>query len=250
MTKAEIIYSNLRGAYLAVLKKHQVDTNEKVIAARGLSTEEALGNTARKDYPILTGKEVLLQAEYKGCFGQAFTDAPAEFCGSLHDILEMDLLHDAHARGLFFSSMNAVLKYLGLTAHTIHCREKEPADCAPECISYLKEHYETANIALVGYQPSLLEGLSAAPEFQVRCLDLNPENIGQTRCGVTVEHGIRDYDDVVISWADVILCTSSVFANATMDRYIDIGKEVLFFGITGAGAVELLHLKRFCPLSK
>ena len=249
MTKAEHIYQQIQDGFHAILEKYQVNTSEIVLAAQGLSPEEAIGITERKDYPILTGKEVMLQANYKGSLGQAFTDAPAELEGSLDMILDMDIQNDPHARGLYFASMNAVLRHLGLIDHTVHCRTKEPADCAPCYIAHLKETRPCTKIALIGYQPSLFQQLAGDDAFRVRCLDLNPDNVGQTRFGVKVEHGVNDYKEVVLDWADLVLCTSSVFSNATMDLYIDIGKDVLFFGITGAGAIYLLGLNRFCPLS-
>lgn len=248
--KAHLIYQEIQKRFQNLLNQYQLDTTEIILTSKGLSPEEAIGITDRKDYPILTGKEIMLQAEYKGSFGQAFTDAPAEFYGSLDDILKMDLFQDAHARGLYFAAMNAVLKHLGLIDHTVHCRTKEPAECAPKYIEWMKQQYSSSKIALVGYQPSLLQTLSSDPDFTVRCLDLNPDNVGQERFGIKVDHGINDYSDVVLDWADLILCTGSVFANATMDYYIGIDKEVLFFGITGAAPVYLLGLKRYCPLSQ
>ena len=248
--KAEQIYQKIHRRFLQILEKYQVDTSQSVVTSRSLSPEEAIGITERKDYPILTGKEIMLQTEYMGFFGQAFTDAPAEIHTSLSEILSLDIIHDAHARGLYLSTLNAVMKHLGLVENTVHCKSCEPADCAPLTVRYLKEHYTPSKIALIGYQPSLYKALSEESCWQVRCLDLNPDNIGQERFGSVVAHGIDDYDELVLHWADLILCTSSVFCNATMDRYIDIGKEVLFFGITGAGAISLLGLNRHCPLSK
>ena len=248
--KAHHIYEEIQSRFLDLLEKYQIDTGEMILTSKGLSTEEAIGITERKDYPILTGMEIMLQAEYKGSFGQAFTDAPSEFHGSLADILKMDLCRDAHARGLYFAAMNAVLKHLGLIGHTVHCRTKEPAECAPKYIKWMKQQYSAKKIALIGYQPSLFQTLSDDPDLTVRCLDLNPDNVGQIRFGVKVEHGINDYSDAVLDWADLVLCTSSVFANATMDYYIAIDKPVLFFGITGAAPIYLLGLSRYCPLSQ
>ena len=84
-----------------------------------------------------------------------------------------------------------------------------------------------------------------AENFELRILDLNPANVGQTRYGVTVEHGIDAYEDAV-AWADLIVCTGSTLANGSIVRYMDIGKEVVFYGTTLAGAAEILGLKRAC----
>ena len=191
----------------------------------------------------------MLRAEYRGAYGQAFTDAPADFQGTLRQVMDMDIVRDPHARGVYFAAINAALRYLKLIDHTVHCRTEEPVECAVSYIPYLKERFPGARIALIGYQPSILEALSREPSLETRALDLNPGNVGETRFGIEIGHGIKDYEDTVLNWADLVLCTSSVFCNATMDRYIDIGKPVLFFGITGAAAIYLLGLDRYCPKS-
>jgi hypothetical protein len=82
----------------------------------------------------------------------------------------------------------------------------------------------------------------------VRVLDLSPKNVGQIRFGIKVEHGIENYEEVVHGWADVVLCTGSTICNGSITNFIDIGKDVVFFGITAAGAAQLMGWPRFCPL--
>lgn len=50
-----------------------------VVSVRGLKPEEAIGRPLHGDYPILRGREVLIQAELEGAIGQAFTDEPRRF---------------------------------------------------------------------------------------------------------------------------------------------------------------------------
>lgn len=245
--KCTALYREIKERFQQLIADYHIDTKEMSVITYGLTPEEAIGITERKDYPILTGKDVMLQASYRGARGQAFTDAPADYSGTLEEILNMDILTDEHARGLFFASMNAVMRHLNLIEGTVHCRGEEPPKCAILCLDHLLKEYAGKRIALIGYQPSLFQALSG--NFPLRVLDLNPDNVGQERFGIIVEHGINDYDDVVLNWADLVLCTSSTFCNATMDRYIDIGKPVIFFGISGAGACYLLSLDRLCPLS-
>lgn len=244
--KADYIYKTIQNGFEYIIRKYSLNAFKVSIKSRGLSPEEAIGNTKRRDYPILTGKEVMLQADCKGALGQAFSEAPSDFNGSLQEIMEMSL-SDPHARGLYFASMNAVMNHLGLIKHTVHCRTHELIECADCCLDFLKKEYAGQKIALIGYQPSMFEVLSE--NFPLRVLDLNPVNVGQKRFGIVVEHGIDDYEKVVLDWADLVLCTGSVFSNATMDKYIDIGKKVIFFGITASGAGHILKLNRFCPLS-
>ena len=41
------------------------------IVSKSLSSKEAIGNTKRKDFPIIVGKEIMLEADFKGAKGQA-----------------------------------------------------------------------------------------------------------------------------------------------------------------------------------
>lgn len=238
------LFSVLVDRFKKVLETHHLESEEIIIKARGLSPEEAIGKTERTDYPILAGREIMLEAEYKGEKGQAFTSAPAGFKGSLSQILELDLEGDLHARGLFIAAMNAVMKSLGLADRTIHCREAEPEECARQAAAFIREQYGSPRIALVGYQPALLERLSG--EFSLRVLDLDPEKVGKERYGVVVEHGEEDFEEVIKDWAQLVLCTGSTVCNGTLVNFLGLDKEVLFFGTTLAGAAELLGCKRLC----
>lgn len=244
----ESLMETLKKEFQSLVDKNHLAMDEVHITSKSLTPQEAIGNTRRKDFPILTGQEVMLQAEYQGAKGQAFTDAPSAFKGTLRDILSLDLSKDLHNRGLFIAAMNAVMAKLGLVEHTVHCRSEEPEDCALNILELFKKDYKNKKIALIGYQPSMLEALS--DEFTVRVLDLNPKNVGQIRYGVKVEHGIDDYKEVVLDWADVILCTGSTICNGTIVKFLNLPKEVIFFGITVSGAAKLLGLRRICPCSQ
>ena len=242
-------YLELKTRFEQVLKDNGIGDEAVNVTCRALSPEEAIGSTKRKDYPILTGKDIMIQAEFQGCRGQAFTEAPLEFSGTLSDVLKADLVGDEHARGLYIAVMNAVMRRLGRCRGTVHCRTEGPELCAGDILAWLRENYaDRKHIALVGYQPAMLSAL-AESEFSVRVLDLNPANIGTDRCGVTVEDGVKDKDDV-INGADLILCTGSTICNGTIVDYLDLDTEVVFFGMTISGAAELMGLKRICFADK
>ncbi len=244
MTKKEL-FQTLRERFSEFLKARGIENDTVSISCRALSPEEAIGKTERRDFPILTGKDIMIQAEYHGCYGQAFTDSPATYTGSLDEILTLDLENDPHGRGIFVATMNAVMCSAGLCRDTVHCRTDGPELCAKDMLQYLRANYpHVKKIGLVGYQPALLEMLSRS-EYHVRVLDLNPANVGQTRYGVLVEDGVTDRQ-AVIDYADLILCTGSTLCNGTIINFLDLPKEVVFFGITAAGAAPLLGLKRAC----
>jgi uncharacterized protein (DUF4213/DUF364 family) len=244
---AEMFYKELKEKFISILKENDILDAPVKITTKSLTVEEAIGKTKRKDFPIITGKEVMIQAECQGSFGQAFTDAPTAYSGSLKEICEMDLENDDRARALFIAALNAIMSYLGKVECTIHCRAEGPELCSKEIVEYIKENYNNPKIALIGYQPAMLENLFQY--FEIRVLDLDPINVGEKRYGVVVEDGIKNYQDVV-DWADLILCTGSTICNGSIVNFIDLDKEVLFFGTTLAGAAPLMNLKRICYTDK
>lgn len=240
----EAFYTELHRRFAQLVADHGLSGEPVSLHARSLTPQEAIGETKRKDYPILTGKEVLLQAEYRGALGQAFTDAPADFTGTLAEVLQMDMIGDAHARGLFIATLNAVMRSLGLAAGTVHCKDDAMEPCAQQFVTELRTQYGAPKITLIGYQPALLSHL-AENHFPLRVLDLNPDTVGTQKHGVAIEHGVRDLESAV-AWADVVLCTGSTLCNGTIVNFIGLAKDVLFFGTTLAGAAELMGLKRKC----
>ena len=136
------------------------------------------------------------------------------------------------------------MKHLNLIEKTIHCKDEEPEICALEFDKFTEANYKDKKIAIIGYQPAILEALSK--KHNVRILDLNPEHVGKERYGVKVEDGIDDYEDVVLNWADVIYCTGSTLCNGSIVNFLNLDKEVIFFGTTIAGVAKILNLKRAC----
>jgi uncharacterized protein (DUF4213/DUF364 family) len=243
MTKNEL-YEILKTEFLKILADENLLAEKIEILSKALTPEEAIGITKRKDFPIITGNEIMLQAECRGAQGQSFTDSPAVFKGTLAEICDMDMKNDPQAAGLFIASLNAVMKYLGKADCTVHCKSEGPEKCAKDIVEYIKENYDNPKIALVGYQPAMIENLSE--EFNLRVLDLNPENIGAVRYGVKVESGISAYEEVIKEWADLVLCTGSTICNGTIINFMDLDKPVFFFGTTLSGAAPILGLNRLC----
>lgn len=76
-------YDDLKQRFLELLREHGLLQEKVSLRAKMLTPEEAIGIPKRKDFPILSGKDIMVQAECAGCLGQAFTDAPAVFHGTL-----------------------------------------------------------------------------------------------------------------------------------------------------------------------
>ncbi len=96
-----------------------------------MSAEGAIVNPERGDFPLLKGKERLMQAEFNGSLGQAFTDMYGNFEGAPQNARDMKLKNNFR-RAIFIATLNAVMRPLGLIYGTIHCKNNGPEECSEE----------------------------------------------------------------------------------------------------------------------
>lgn len=231
----------LRKEFIKLIKEHGLEGEEVVVRAAALSTEQAIGNPEDKDYPLVRGVERLMQAEFRGSRGQAFTDMYGDFTGRLAEIAEMDLKNNFR-RAVFISSLNAVTNHLGLITQTVHCKDNQPRECAAELASYIEKSYGQPRVALVGFQPRMVEAL--AKQFELRVSDMDRDNIGQEKFGVKIDDPHQTAEN--LKWCDIALVTGTTIVNDTIDQFMT-SKPVVFYGVTISGAAKLLGLNRFCP---
>lgn len=231
----------IREKFIRLIKEHGLEGEEVIVRAAALSAEQAIGNPEDKDYPLVRGVERLMQAEFRGSKGQAFTDRYGDFSGRLADIAAMDLKNNFR-RAIFISSLNAVMNHLGLINQTVHCKDKQPRECATELASYIEENYGQPKIAMVGFQPRMVEALTR--QFKVRVTDMDQANIGQEKFGIKIDDPSRTKEN--LDWCDITLVTGTTIVNDTIDQFLT-DKPVIFYGVTIAGAAELEGLTRFCP---
>jgi uncharacterized protein (DUF4213/DUF364 family) len=216
------------------------------IRARELTPEQAIGHPDHDDYPVFTGKERMIEAEFRGARGHAFTSRPGNFSGRIREVVEMEMTND-YRSAVLVATINAVTRHLGMAERTVHCRDADMAECAKGAADFLRERFgDCEKVFLVGLQPRLLEAL--AEEFEVRLTDLQQEARGTVKAGVTVEgpEAARD----CLDWCDVVFATGSTIANGTADELAESDKPLAFYGVTCAGPAVLLDLERFCPLGR
>ena len=222
---------------------YQWDKNEKVhiVSARDLTPTEAIGKPDRDDYPLLTGREVMMEARFRNDVGQAFTDQPGRFEGTLGEVLQLPLDTNFH-RAVFVATLNAVMRNLKQTVATVHCTDDEPALCVQKLPTYIQQQYGHPKIAFIGLQPGLIQALTNAG-FDVRVTDLNPDNIGHVRCGVQIDDANLNAE--IVRWSDIVLSTGSVLVNNTYQE-LQQGKPIIYYGVTAAGLAKLFNLSRIC----
>lgn len=127
------------------------------ITCRALTSEEAIGNPMHDDYPIQKGKERMIEAEFMGKNGQAFTGSCSNYKLSVRDLLDMNLNSDAR-RAIFISSLNSILAYLEIIPEAIHCKNDDLVKCADSFSNFLcREGVSGKKILLVGLRPGCLK---------------------------------------------------------------------------------------------
>jgi hypothetical protein len=238
------IYYQIKESFSKLIDNKNFSNEKIVIRARILDPKEAIGNPERTDFPLLKGKERIMQADFKGSYGQAFTDMYGNYEGTLNQIMNTKLGNN-YRRAIFVSTINAVMRYLNLIEGTIHCKDDDPELCGEELVKYISTNYGTPKIAFVGLQPALVEHCSKV--FEVNVLDLDENNIGKKKFGLTIFDGEKEIDRI-LRWCDLAVTTGSTFVNGTAQKIIDQmkGKPILFYGVTVAGIAKLLNLDRFC----
>lgn len=222
---------------------------EAPVKVRTLTPLEAIGAPGNWDYPLLRGKEILLQATFRGSLGQAFTGTPTPFEGKLRDVFTLD--PDAMGnRAILIAVVNALLRDRGLISKTVHCRNSDPEKCGKEIATALKNKHNPQRIGIAGYQPAMASSLIDVfgPEA-ITITDLGANNLNENIRGVIIRDGITETARL-IKHSDLLLVTGSVFANNTAEQFYRAsleGKPVYFFGTTVAGIAYILGLKHICP---
>lgn len=249
----DILYK-AKDIFKDIIKDNNLIQEKIKISARGLSSEEAIGKPKRTDFPIIYGKEVMIEAEFLGSRGQAFTDAPVQFMGSLINVLDMSL-ESTHNRALTVAVLNAVLKHLNIANKTIHCKNDEPEQCAKELINWIQNQIKIGDkIGLIGLQPAMLEMLIKTYSSQnVLVSDLNPKNIGTKKYNVIILDGKHD-NEYLIDESNFVLITGSSIINGSFNilyKYLTLNnKKFVAFGNTISGVSKLLNIPHFCYYGK
>jgi len=239
------MYSVIRDKFERIVEENNLLNETVMIRAKPLTPEEAIGNPESEDFPILKGHERMMQAEFRGSFGQAFTDMYGDFEGTLQDVLAMEL-NNNYRRAIFVATLNAMMRYLGMIEGSVHCKDRGPEECGEDLVEFLGK-YERSRIALVGFQPVHARCCSAMHELKI--LDMDCENIGMEKFGVVVLDGSR-YSEEVLKWCDLALITGTTVVNGTIEPILDSAREKsVFYGISIAGVAQLFGLERFCPRS-
>jgi uncharacterized protein (DUF4213/DUF364 family) len=229
-----------------------LDRVEVQVQARPLSPEQAIGSPERREFPLIEGKEAMIEATVLGARGQAFTDSPSDFTGRIREVLELPLADNRH-RAVFVAALNAILRQADLVEGTIHCRDDDPETCAQKIAADARGR-GARSVGLIGLNPAIAQAL--VKEFgaeSVRISDLNRQNLGTRRFNVEIEDG-RSKNHELLRSSDITLITCTTLVNGAFDEILtaarDEGRTLIVYGVTGSGACRLMNLPRLCPCAR
>ena len=240
-----MMLEQLKRAWYDRVLTHGLEGEEVTVNMRPLKPEEAIGRPTRNGYPLLQGREVMIQAELRGAVGQAFTDEPTKYFGPLAELNRLPVDTNA-ARARLVAAINATYTLLGLISRTKHCKDSGPEMCAAKIAQYLAEkHGSEMKVVMIGFQPAIAHHMSQTfRDFRVT--DMDADNIGRTSQRVLVEPHEKNRN--AIESADLVLATGSTLVNGSIEKIREWAypKPLYFFGVTIAAAACELALNRLC----
>lgn len=238
------VYAQLKDELRELAKRYSLNGDAVDVSAATLSPHEAIGAPEERDCPLVKGRERMMQAVFRGACGQAFTDLYGNWHGTIHDLIEMDLANNFR-RAVLVSSLNAVMRALGLIERTVHCKDGDPKRCGRECLAMFRGRFPSAVVTMIGYQPRIFEQLRKS--FMTYVVDMDPENVGRMVAGTKIVGPGKT--DKYVEKADVLFVTGTSLVNNTIGRFLRSGKQTIFYGVTVAGAANVLGLTRHCPFA-
>ena len=185
-----------------------------------------------------------VQAVFRGTKGQAFTETPREFTGTLREIVERPF-DGKCIDSVLIASINAVMGHFGLCRGLCHCGRDMHEACGIRYKGYVANIHKTVNVVIVGYQAFLMRSIGSL-DGHLWTMDRNYDNITKYRNGSVITNSGRENRDSAKKWADLIIITGSSLCNGTIVQWLDAGDKLLFYGVTIAGVAKLLDLKRLC----
>lgn len=222
-----------------------------LLRAGRLSPEEAIGRPLRRDFPILAGRERIVEARFERARGHAFTDMPTEFRGTLGEVLARPLETNAD-RALLVATLNAVLRHLGRIGRTVHCRDEEPERCGARLAAEMRTRAGNGPVGLIGCNPAMVAALAAAfGSERVRVSDRDPDNVGRRKHDVPIWDGAGQ-TEALIRDTGLVAVTGTTLVNGTFaaihDLLVQYRRDFVVYGVTCAGLCHLFGWPRFCPL--
>jgi len=198
---------------------------------------EQPGKAGRPEYRVT--------AIFRGTKGEAYTECPEAFEGTLQEALDLPVSERGiHAAAL--ASINAVMSYLNQCPGTFSDDEETHIRYADALYRHVRSQYGTDHIVLIGYDGYIVKKfVDEGMDFWT--LDRNPDHITKNRFEHVIVNSAKYNRESCYAWGRLFILTGSSLCNGTAVQYLDHQIPVLFYGITCAAAATLLGLSWFSP---
>ena len=240
MTISEL-YEMIKERFLAVPGVNELlDLPVKVTAdtdpEKTLLPEGAVPSAAKRG-------EYRVCASLSGTTGEAYTETPWSFEGTLCEALQIPVT-DKGINAISIACINAALSRLGLIEGTFSETIAAHESYADSLCRYVVENYGKKNIILVGYDGYIVKRfMDEGIDFWT--MDRDPDNIAQDRFNHVIVNSAKYNRESCFAWGKLFIITGSTLCNGTVVQYLDKGKNLLFYGVTGRGASHLLGWKNY-----
>ena len=189
--------------------------------------------------------EYAVTAELCGVKGEAYTEEPEDFTGTLQQALEIPPTEKGIS-AVTIAALNAAMSLLKKAPGMFPEGEEARVRYADALCRYVTEHFGKENIILVGYDGYLVKRfMDEGLDFWT--MDRDPDHIAQDRFHHVVVNNAKRNRESSFVWGKYFIVTGSTLCNGTILHYLNSGRELLFYGITCAGAATLLNLPWFSP---
>lgn len=186
-------------------------------------------------------------ADFRGTKGEAYTETPAGFEGTLREAIALAPSEKGiDARCL--AAINAVMNHLGLCAGEFPATFDERRLYTEALFLHMVENYGRSNIILVGYDGYFVKKF-VSEDIDFWTMDRDPDNISQDRFKHVIVNSGKYNREACFAWGKLFIVTGSTLTNGTVVQYLDLindpDRDILFYGVTIAGVATLLGLPWF-----
>ena len=238
------LYDKIMEQFYGLPMATQEALGKKISIVKDPVPEVQLLPEGESPHPYIDKPEYRVIADYEGAKGEAYTETPFEFEGTLREAVEIKPT-EAGIDARVIAAINAALCSWDFLPGTFPDDPEIHHKYAADLYNYVTRNMGyRSNVVLIGYDGYIVKKfVEGGMDFWT--LDRNPSNISQNRFEHVVVNGAKLNREACYEWGQLFLLTGSTMTNGTVTHFLDREIKTLFYGITAAGPARLLGLHWF-----